>query len=174
MKQNKKYLVLSAAALMLLVALTAAVVRLVSGDADEEAASDSVSGMMAYETNLITDDSDALQDAVDKLYEKAKEGQMALEMQTEAISADGTTFQCYLANSRSNNYDMFMVFYDDETQEEIYRSGLIPIGSRIEEFKLKEELGPGSHAITVVFHQVEADRQTVHAQVNVGLTLIVR
>lgn len=131
-------------------------------------------GGMAYEANVITDDAEALQDAVNRLIEKAKEGQMSLEMQTIASSEDGIHFTCHLANSVKNNYDMFMVLYLDDTQQEIYRTGLIPIGARIEEFSLQEALEPGTYEATIVYNQVEEDRETIHAQVNVGLTLNVR
>ncbi len=177
---NKKYLVLTAVILVLLAALMAVAIvamialRQAKGSAGKEVASDPTDGVIAYESNLITDDADALQNAVDALYEKAKEGEMALKMQTEAVSSDGKNFQCFLANSEANSYDMYMVFYEDATGQEIYRSGLIPVGSRIEEFTLNEKLGSGSHEITIVYNQVESDKQTIHAQVNVGLTLIVQ
>lgn len=129
---------------------------------------------MAYEVNVITDNADVLQDAVNQLIEKAKEGQMSIEMQTIASSEDGRNFTCYLANALQNNYDMFMVFYLDDTQQEIYRTGLIPIGARIESFTLEEALEPGSYEATIVYNQVEEDLETIHAQVNVGLTLIVK
>lgn len=132
------------------------------------------SNAMAYEANVVVGDKDSLQDAVDRLIEKAKEGQMSLEMKTEAYSDDGKRFTCHLANSIQNNYDMFMVLYLDNTQQEIYRTGLIPIGSRIEEFTLKEALEPGRYEATLVYNQVEEDRETIHAQVNVGLVLVVK
>lgn len=135
---------------------------------------ESYSGKMTYESTIITDDPETLQSAVDAMYEKAAEGQMALEMKTEAVSYDGRTFSCYLANSISNSYDMFMVFYRDDTQEEIYRTGLLPIGSRIETFTLDKKLQSGNYDITIVYNQVEEDLETIHAQVNVGLTLIVK
>lgn len=129
---------------------------------------------MTYQANVIVDDPESLQDAIDAMIEKAQEGQMALEMKSEAISLDGKNFSCYLANSSSNNYDMFMVLYRDDTQEEIYRTSLIPIGARIEEFTLEDALETGSYEITIVYNQVEEDLKTIHAQVNVGLTLVVK
>ena len=123
---------------------------------------------------MITEDEDALQDAVDALYKQAKEGQMVLQMQTQASSVDGLNFTCSLANAKENRYDMFMVLYLDETQEEIYRSGLIPLGGKIVEFTTTKQLEPGNYEATLVFNQVEEDRETIHAQVNVGLQLIVK
>ena len=129
---------------------------------------------LVYEANVVTDDADALQAAVDALAEQVKEGQMALKMQTQAVSSDGQHFTCYLGNSTSNTYDMYMVLYLDDTQEEIYRSGLVPVGAHIEEFDLEEPLPSGNYETTLVYNQVEDDQETIHAQVNVGLTLIVK
>lgn len=129
---------------------------------------------LTYDANVIVDDADSLQNAVDSLYEQVKEGHMVLEMKTMATSTDGTNFTCTLANAKENKYDMFMALYLDETQEEIYRSGLIPLGGKIEEFTTTKELVSGTHEATLVFNQVEEDKETIHAQVNVGLQLIVK
>lgn len=128
---------------------------------------------LTYDSTVVLDDPETLQKLVDEMVRKAEEGTMTLEMQVDAVSDDGITFTCYLANALENNYDMFMTLYLDETQEEIYRTGLIPLGGRIESFTLERALEKGSHSCTLVFNQVETDMQTIHAQVNVGLNLIV-
>lgn len=174
MNKNRNGIILSVIIILLLVVIAALGVRVLLPSGGEEPGTGTENNGMAYEANIVVDDADALQDAVNRLYEKAKEGQMALEMQTVANSEDGTNFTCYLANAAKNNYDMFMVLYLDDTQQEIYRTGLIPIGARMETFVLEETLEPGSHEATLVFNQVEDDRETIHAQVNVGLTLVVK
>lgn len=126
-----------------------------------------------YESNIILDDPQTLQDEYDRMVKEVEEGRMALEMKTVASSSDGKKFACYLGNAKSNKYDMYMVIYLDNTQEEIYRTGLLPVGSRIESFELEKELEPGEYTATIVYNQVEDDGVTVHAQVNVGLELIV-
>jgi len=132
------------------------------------------SNVIGYEANVVTTDEETLQKLVDEMVSKAAEGTMALEMKTEAVSSDGTNFDCYIANSVSNNYDMFVVIYLDETQEELYRSGLIPLGSRIEKFTSSVKLSPGTYVGTIVYNQVEDDQATIHSQVNIGLQLIVQ
>ena len=130
-------------------------------------------GALTYDSMVVLDDPETLQKLVDEMVRKAKEGTMTLEMKVDAVSSDGFTFTCYLANALENNYDMFMTLYLDETKEEIYRTGLIPLGGRIETFTLEKGLEKGNHSCTLVFNQVEEDLQTIHAQVNVGLNLIV-
>lgn len=169
-KSSKKLIIVLLMFVVVAAVIGAIVIIKIKGDSD----SDKEDGILEYEANVIVDDPADFQAAMDEMAEKAKEGQMSLHMQTEAYSKDGKTFSCFLANSEKNNYDMFMVFYDDETQEEIYRTGLIPIGARIEEFVLEKPLTEGNHSITIVFNQVEEDKKTIHSQVNVGLTLIVQ
>lgn len=172
--RNKGMAILIAIIVVMLIAVILLVALLLKKPEPEVMVeSGTTSGKLVYETQIVTEDPETLQAAVDAMVQKAKEGQMNLQMQTQAFSKDGKTFTCYLANSLKNNYDMFMVFYLDETQEEIYRTGLIPLGARIEQFTLEEALPKGSHEITIVFNQVEADMETIHAQVNVGLTLVV-
>lgn len=172
--QKERKTILFTTVVIILVGIIVALLMIVlftGKDENDKSSSDQVIG---YESNVVVDDEEALQDAVDALFAKAKEGQMTLEMKTEAHSLDGKTFSCFLGNSISNNYDMFMVLYRDDTQEEIYRTGLIPMGARIEEFTLDEALESGSYSITIVYNQVEEDHKTIHSQVNVGLTLIVK
>jgi hypothetical protein len=117
-------------------------------------------------------DEDSLAQAVKDLL--ADEGTMALEMQVEADSTDGTNFTCSIANSPRNKYDVYMVLYLDETGEELYRSGLVPLGKKLDRFTVNRQLEKGSYECTLVYNQVEDDHATTHARVNVGLTLNVR
>ncbi len=142
-------------------------------EAEEPVGAESPTGYQ-YEANIVLDDPETLQQKVNEMLEKVGEGQMSIEMQTESYSDDGQLFSCYLANALENSYDMFVVITEDATQEEVYRSGLIPLGGRIETFQTKSKLGEGTHVCTVTYVQVEDDHSTIHAQVNIGLNLVVR
>lgn len=178
--KNKRLWIILAIVIFVLVAVVAVlIVVLLNKKNGDDANLDPVQneseiGVMAYETSAIATDPETLQDLYNEMLEKAKEGTMALEMQTEANSSDGTEFSCYIANAINNKYDMFVVIYNDETQEEIYRSGLIPVGSRIESFTSSKKLKPGTYVGTIVYNQVEDDHATIHAQVNIGLNLNVK
>ncbi len=169
-KSNRRIVVLILLLLLAVVGVMLAVIGILRRNSD----SGQEENRLVYEANVVTDDADALQAAVDALAEQVKEGDMALKMQTQAVSSDGKLFDCYLGNSTSNRYDMFLVLYRDDTQEEIYRTGLIPIGAHIEQFELEEALPSGTYETTLVFNQVEEDQETIHAQVNVGLILVVK
>jgi hypothetical protein len=127
---------------------------------------------LAVDSAAVAIDDESLKKALEQL--AASEGSMALEMKATAYSTDGKTFACSLANSARNKYNMYMVLYLDEAGEEIYRSGLIPVGKKIESFTIDRQLSKGTHECTIVYTQVEDDNATVHATVNVGIDLTVQ
>jgi hypothetical protein len=126
---------------------------------------------IAYDTGVVAVDQESLQDAIDKMM--AKDGTMALEMKMNAYSGDGVNYDCDIANSPRNRYDMYMILYLDETQEELYRSGLIPVGKRIDHLTVSRALESGTHNCSLTFVQVEDDHKTTHATLTVGLNLVV-
>ena len=122
----------------------------------------------------VVDDPNALQNAVDDMYKKAAEGNMALEYQNEAASTDGKTFSCYIANSQANSYDMYIDIYADQAlTDEIYLSGLVPPGQAFREIELKKALPAGTHRVYVAFTQVEDDHAAIHGQVMVTMDFTV-
>lgn len=174
--QSKVVIVLLALIVVIVVAFAVILLYLLSSKDTKDLPESNVQQIgngLEVEANLILDDPKTLQDAVDEMLEKVAEGQMSLEMEVEARSADGENFSCYLANADQNSYDMYMMLYRDDTQELIYQSGIIPIGARIESFTTNVKMDPGMYVCTLVFCQLEEDGETIHAQVNVGLNLSV-
>lgn len=144
-------------------------------DSKEPEPTATVSGpKIGYETNVITSNKDDLQEAVDEMLKKAKEGNIALEFKNIATSSDGENFSCYLANSEQNNYDCYYALYEDAKYEkELFLTGLIPVGSAIDNFKINKKLDKGTYDMVLVLTQVEDDHETIHGQVSFTLTLSV-
>ena len=93
---------------------------------------------------------------MDKAIANARDGMVSLKYQNDAYSSDGVTFKCYLANSGSNLYDMFLtIFSDVELTDQVYLSGLVPPGSGFEEITLDHALDPGTHRVYVTQSQVK-------------------
>lgn len=130
---------------------------------------------LTYQEGVIATEPKTLQDAVDELHEKVTDGQMGIEMQVTATSTDGKNFSCYLANADENQYDMYMAIYADESfEDELLLTGLIPVGSRIESFQTNRKLPVGEYECYLVYTQVEDDHATIHSQVIVTITLVVK
>ncbi len=130
---------------------------------------------IAYaEGTTVVEDPDALQKAVDEMFEKAAEGNIALEYKNDASSTDGETFQCYIANSLKNSYDMYIeIFGDEELTDHLFLSGLIRPGEAFDNIKLEKKLDPGTHRVYVALTQVEEDLATLHAQVMITMDFTV-
>ena len=129
-------------------------------------------GALMYDSGAVALSEDGLQERVDEMYQKAKEGTMALQFKNTAFSSDGRHFTCEIGNSIKNNYDMFINIYKDSSlQEQILLTGLIPPGQGIESFESEIQLDPGTYEALLVLTQVKDDHATLHAQLNVVLTL---
>lgn len=106
-------------------------------------------------------DQDSLQAAMDQAMENAKNSRVGLRYKNNAFSTDGVTFECYIANSSTNIYDMFLTIYADaEMTDQIFLSGLVPPGSGFEEITLERALETGDHMVYVALTQVETDEES--------------
>lgn len=103
-------------------------------------------------------DQNALQAAMDEAMRNANDKNIALLYRENAYSENGTDFSCYIVNSASNKYDMFLTIYADAAMtDQVFLSGLVPPGSGFEEITLEHALDPGDHTVTVVVTQVADD-----------------
>ncbi len=127
-------------------------------------------GQIAVEAGVITT-AEAAQQALEA--QKVESGSIALELSVVAFSSDGQTFDCYIANAVENRYDVYFILLD-ENDEEIYRSGLVPVGSVMQTFQTYEPLSAGDHRCTLVYHQIGDDHQTEMGTVAAGITLTVQ
>jgi hypothetical protein len=169
---SKKTVVLIVLLLLIIVAGGGFIVWLINHDKAEETNGTG----LGYEANVVTDE-DSLQDLVDGMVERAKDGSMALEFKNQATSSDGQNFSCYIANSVKNKYDMYLGIYltseESGEQEELYLTQLIKPGSGIESFQTSRKLEPGTYDTVIIFTQVKDDHATIHSQVSVEYTLTV-
>ena len=129
-------------------------------------------GLIGYEAHVVNYE-DA-QQLYDEMQERADEGMVGVEYSNVARSEDGTHFTCILKNPVRNGYDMYMNIYkDDNMEEQILLTGLIPAGSGIEEFESEIPLESGEYKSVLVMTLVEDDHSTLHAQTKVYLNLYV-
>ncbi len=135
---------------------------------------------IGYDANVVVDDPETLQQAVDEMYAQAQEPGVTLEFKEVAVSDDGKNFACYIGNAAENAYDMFIAIYADQAlTDELYLSGLMRPGTRFEQIELERTLEPGEYTAYVVYTQVKDEEeeeiqvQKIQAQVASAITLIV-
>jgi len=124
----------------------------------------------------VVSDEDDFQKAYDEAVKNAREGMISLDFQNEAHSTDGKHFTCYLANSASNLYDMcIVVSAEDNLDDYLFTSQLIPPGYAFNEIDLSRALAPGTHQLSVAFTQiaVENDEQVIKGQTLVAVNFVV-
>lgn len=95
------------------------------------------------------------------LNEKVEQGMINISMNTTPIFSDGTAEgNLMIVNEGVNNYPQVVEIIRNDTQEKIYKSGAIPVGSKIEKAKLTTDLPAGEYDCTALFYNVDPDTGT--------------
>lgn len=145
------------AAIMIVTVVIAAAAFIVLGRNDS-----SGGNTIGYATEAkVMLDQNALQAAMDEAVENAKNGNVGLRYKNNAYSDDGVNFTCFIMNSSSNIYDMFLtIFADVEMTDRIFLSELVPPGSGFENITLEHALEVGDHTVYVALTQVDTDTES--------------
>lgn len=94
---------------------------------------------------------------------------------TEWTFKDGssTSADSYVQNSTMNSYPVYFDIVRSDTEETIYSSPIIPVGSHLEDFKLDKDLDAGTYDCVMTYYQVDDD-QKVLSHVNLALRIIIQ
>lgn len=146
----------------IVIALLATIVVILLRRQPLETINDGGTPKIGYATDAkVMLDQDSLQAAMDAAMENARNGNISLRYKNNAYSSDGITFECVIANSASNIYDMYLtIFADVELKDQIFLSELVPPGSGFESITLDHALDPGDHTVYVALTQVDTDSET--------------
>ena len=131
-------------------------VRLLHKPADA-ALADSKSGII-YDSSAVEGGWDNLspEEIAEKLNEKVAEGMINISMNTAPYFENGTAEgNVMIVNEAINNYPQQVEFIRNDTQEVIYQSKAIPVGSKIERAALDMELPAGTYECTAMFHNLD-------------------
>lgn len=95
---------------------------------------------------------------VSVLNEKVEEGMINISMNTSPFFANGRSEgNLMIVNENVNRYPQVVEIVRNDTNEQIYKSGAIPVGSKIETAKLNTVLGAGKYECTALFYNVNPD-----------------
>lgn len=152
---SNKVVIASAAVVVAALAVVAAL--LLTGRQNSGDDSNSLTIGYSAEASVMLDQ-DSLQAAFNEALQNAADGNIGLKYKNDAFSDDGVNFECYIVNSESNAYDMFLTIYADaELTDQIFLSELVPPGSGFENITLSHALEPGKHTVYVALTQVDLD-----------------
>ena len=90
------------------------------------------------------------------LNEKVEEGMINISMNTSPTFSNGTAEgNLMIVNEGINRYPQVVEITRNDTSEMIYKSGAIPVGSKIEHAKLSVDLPAGTYECTAMFYNVD-------------------
>ncbi len=143
-------------AVLLAVAVT---VFLLRGCGEEKQTEQNVPGRgVVYDPGAVVggwDEAD-LDAVVEGLNEKVREGMINISMNTSPYFRNGSEAgNLMIVNEGANRYPQVVEIVRNDTGELIYRSGAIPVGSKIESAKLDTVLGAGTYECTALFYNVD-------------------
>ena len=98
------------------------------------------------------------EEIAERLNQKVEEGMINISMNTAPYFENGTAEgNLMLVNESINNYPQKVQIVRNDTGEQIYESGAIAVGSKIERAKLDVVLPAGTYECTAYFHNLDPE-----------------
>ena len=168
-KSKKKPLIIAAACLLLLVIGGAAfwLTRADDGKDDDPLALDDNATMGILPGVDIAERQAQLQEQLD-------EGMIAFSINSSPVFADGGAEGNLMLENPGNNAKLLVVeIYIDDTQELVYQSKAIPVGSYIENVRLDKVLEAGEYQATAYFKAYREEDQSFIGQAGAAIKITV-
>ena len=155
---------LTALIILLVAAVIIVIILLLRGCGDGKIGigedTDSKGPGIVYDSEAIVggwDEAD-LDAIVQGLNEKVEEGMINISMNTSPCFEDGASSgNLMIVNEGVNRYPQVVEIVRNDTEETIYKSGAIPVGSKIENAKLNTVLSAGTYDCTALFYSVDPE-----------------
>jgi hypothetical protein len=113
---------------------------------------------------------------MDEMRKEVEEGMFECNMSMTWTFADGTSESkdAIVVNSNNNSYPFYFDVTLNDSDELIYSSPVVPVGSQLTNFKLDKDLEPGEYMATVMYSLLEDETsQEVKSQAGFVITIIV-
>jgi len=125
--------------------------------------------------NLIVDE-DNLAEIEREVSERVAKGRFETHMNTTWTFPDGksASTDAVMGNSVNNNYPFWFEIVLPGTEEPIFTSSLLPVGSQLAEIKLDTPLEQGEYQATIYVHMVDENNEPVESNMGFSITLKVK
>ena len=115
------------------------------------------------------------EEIAEKLNEKVAEGMINISMNTAPYFENGKAEgNVMIVNEAINNYPQQVEFIRNDTQEVIYQSKAIPVGSKIERAALDVELPAGTYECTAMFHNLDPETGEIIGTAGAIITITIQ
>jgi hypothetical protein len=165
-KKNKMTIIIIAVLAVVVIALVGVVAYLLGrGDADsgkqangnegtgsESKQSETTQRQVAGSVRTVVDESSA-DDIMSQMREEVAEGMFECKMSMTWTFKDGKSESgdAYVANSVNNSHPIYFDVYKKDTEELLYSSPVLPVGTDLKNIKLDKELPKGDYKATVMY-----------------------
>lgn len=161
-KKRRNTIIIAAAFILLLAALAACIVLLVTRQKEEPVQqSEGIARSSVLDRGIVDDDNAG--DIMDEMSEKVSKGMFECKMTTAWTFDDGQSESpnAYVANVDNNVYTLYFDVYDEATNELLYSSPMLPVGTELKNFKLDKELAAGEYDAVVMYTMVDENMEEV-------------
>ena len=150
-------------------------VRLLHKPADT-ALADSKSGIV-YDSSAVEGGWDQMtpEEIEAALNNKVAVGMINISMNTAPFFEDGAAEgNLMLVNESINNYPQMVQIIRNDTDEQIYESGAIAVGSKIERARLDVDLPAGTYKCTAYFHNLDPESGAIIGTAGAIITITIQ
>lgn len=163
---SQKKIMIIIAFIALIAALVVCIVLLFlkpTGDVQPTGVSDdsNSAAAVALERGFVSEDS--AQDIVSEMADKVAEGMFECKMTTSWTFDDveSASHNAYVANVENNRYTLYFDVIEESTNEKLYSSPMLPVGTDIKDIKLEKSLPAGDYNAVVMYTMVDENYEEV-------------
>lgn len=163
--------------IVLVVALAICIVLLVlrSKDTGEPQLADDVPDVSQSVLDRGFVDESNLNDIMSDMSDKVEDGMFECMMSSTWVFEDAASASSnsYVANVENNRHALYFDVYEEETDELLYSSPILPVGSEIRGIELDKELPAGDYDAIVMYTLVNEDYEEV-STVGFNITISIK
>ena len=119
---------------------------------------------------------DTVEEQVERIIQQppVEPGYYQASMTLDWVFPDGASASsnALVRNEANNTNDVYFDLLLRDSQETIYESPVIPLGSYLDNIKLDKDLDAGTYRCVIVYHLLDENQNTV-STLNMGLTITV-
>ncbi len=180
-KNKKKVLliIIIAVLMVIVIALVGAVAYLLGRSSNQNTAEQMPANAVETNRGIVGEsrmvlDEESAESVLDEMRKQVEEGMFECSMSTEWTFQDGTSESkdAYVANTSNNTHPIYFDVVLDGSDEVIYASPILPVDSKLTNFKLDKDLEPGTYeAICKYYLLQDMENQEVISSANFIITI---
>lgn len=172
-KKNKTVIMIAAVFAVVVIALLGVIIYLLMDRRDDNVRDDEPYREVAGSVRTVIDE-DSANDVMEQMREEVAEGMFECQMSMTWTFADGRaeSQDAYVANSVNNTHPICFDVYMQDTEELLYSSPVLPVGTDLRNIRLDQELPAGSYQAVVMYRLLE-DAESQEEISNAGFVVTI-